>query len=227
MLTFYGAKPPGYVQFLTLGGICPHCKSGSRFTLTTLPDNRQLFKDHISRVVLNYSCDICLGPIPIEWHVIEWSKDQLKVESPKLVLRSREPFDFEHVPEDVKKEIEEALGCLSVNAYNGFAAVCRRAIQAISTNLGSGASTKVKKQIEEMIEITGLDDEWKELATQIMLSGHDGSHPHLPDVNVERATVLLSLLKDLTYQLYTRPGKIKESAELRKKAISQPDGVQE
>lgn len=52
-----------------------------------------------------------------------------------------------------------------------------------------------------------------------MLSGHDGSHPHLPEMNQERASVLLSLLQDLTYQLYTRPGNIEAAAELRKKAI--------
>ncbi len=123
--------------------------------------------------------------------------------------------------EEIEKEIEEALGCLSVSAFNGFAAVCRRAIQAICTNLGADATTKVKGQVEEMIHLTGLGKEWKELALQIMLSGHDGSHPHLPEMNAERAGVLLSLLRDLTYQLYTRPGKVKEASALRQRAIDQ------
>ena len=52
-----------------------------------------------------------------------------------------------------------------------------------------------------------------------MLSGHNGSHPDLPDVNAKRAALLLSLLRDLTYELYTRPGKIKDAAVSRKEAI--------
>ncbi len=129
------------------------------------------------------------------------------------------PFDFAHVPQEVEKEIREGLECLSVGATNGFAALCRRTIQAICTNIGAEASTKVKAQIEEMINITGLDSEWKDLAFQIMLAGHDGSHPNLPDVNNDRASILLSLVRDLVYQLYTRPGKIKEAALLRREAI--------
>lgn len=115
----------------------------------------------------------------------------------------------------------EGLACLSVGAVNGFAAVCRRAIQAICTDLGAAATTKIKGQIGDMIRLTGLDQEWEGLAIQIMLSGHDGAHPHLPEVGSDRAAVLLSLMQDLTYELYTRPGKIKGAAALRAKAIEQ------
>jgi len=53
-----------------------------------------------------------------------------------------------------------------------------------------------------------------------MLTGHDGAHPHLPEVGQERAAVLLSLLKDLVYELYTRPGKVKKAASLRQQSIA-------
>ena len=131
----------------------------------------------------------------------------------------REPFDFAHVPPDVQREIKEALDCLSVDAFHGFATLCRRAAQAICTNLGAEATPIVKRQIEEMIDLTGLGDEWKGLAFEIMITGHDGAHPHLPDVDAGRAAVLLALLGDLPHQLYTRPGKIKEAEDLRQQAI--------
>ncbi|MES1952584.1 hypothetical protein S4A8_17077 [Salinisphaera sp. S4-8] len=116
-------------------------------------------------------------------------------------------------------EIEEALDCLSVNAFNGFAALCRRVVQAICAELGAEGSNKVEKQIKQMFEITELDDQWEDLAKQIMLAGHDGAHPHLPEVNSNRAQVLLSLLRDLCYELFTRPGNIRASAALRAEAI--------
>lgn len=225
MLRFYGPQPPGSFPVLRPGGICPHCKKGTRFTPTSHPRTDVLRKDKIKVFVASYACELCLGPIPIEWNIMGW-QDQNNpiVQCPRLIMPSVAPYDFEHVPELVRKEIMESLACLSIGAYNGFSAVCRRSIQAICTDLGTAATSKVKDQIKEMIRITGLDLEWEELAIQIMLSGHDGSHPHLPEVGADRATVLLSLMQDLTYQLYTRPGKVKTAAALRVKAI-QGDGA--
>lgn len=175
----------------------------------------------IREFVVNYSCEACLGPIPVLWQIYTWnSQNQPEVHSPRMILPIREEFDFAYVPESVKVEIEEALDCLSVGSLNGFAAVCRRAIQAACTDLGAEASTRVKRQIDEMAKLSGLDDEMKDLAIQIMLSGHDGSHPHLPEMNPERAGIMLSLLRDLVHELYTRPGKIKKAAEARRAAIA-------
>jgi hypothetical protein len=223
MLKFYGIQPPNHYANLRPGGICPYCKESCRFTRTSNPDVQKIMSDEIKYFILSYSCDACLMPIPIKWYVQNYSGgDQIVVQYPQELLISKEPFNFDHVPDLVKQEIQEAIDCLSVNAYNGFAALCRRSIQAICTNLGAGASDKVKSQVNEMITATGLDEEWRELTIQIMLSGHDGAHPHLPEVGLDRSTVLLSLVQDLTYQLYTRPGKIKEAASLRQIAINRP-----
>jgi len=138
---------------------------------------------------------------------------------PRLILRPVEGFDFDHVPSTVRDEIEEALNCLSVSAYNGFAALCRRAVQAICVELGADGSTRVAKQIAQMSDMVGLDSEMKGLVKQVMLTGHDGAHPQLPEVDSERASLLLSLLQDMTYEIYTRSGNIKKAAELRKQAI--------
>jgi hypothetical protein len=70
-----------------------------------------------------------------------------------------------------------------------------------------------------MAKAIGLEEEWVNLAIEVMLAGHDGSHPHLPAIDAPRAEVILSLLQDLTYELYTRPGKVKQAAELRRGAI--------
>ena len=219
MFKFYGYSPPDFVHRIEVGGHCPHCNAGTKFIRTTDPQPGTLAHNKVCEVVVDYVCSICRKPIPIKWRVRGIDGKNVKVDSPKAVLPMREPFDFEHVPDSVREEIEEALDCLSVNAFNGFAAVCRRSIQVICTDLGADATTRVKNQIEDMMRITGLEDDWKELAFQIMLSGHDGAHPHLPEMTSDRASVLLSLLQDLTYQIYTRPGKVREAASLRKEAI--------
>lgn len=226
MLRYYGATPPDWFSKLYIGGKCPHCGVGSRFTLHSSPNYDLLNKEGMDEFVAGYSCDACLQPIPVIWRIVERNKGErtkgnFKADFPNVILPAREDYDFHHVPEEVVREINEALACLSVGAYNGFAALCRRSVQAICEDLGVKGSSKVQSQIKEMLEMIDLGSEWEQLANQIMLTGHDGAHPHLPEVNADRASILLSLLQDLTYQLYTRPGKVKEAALLRRQAIEQ------
>ncbi len=219
MLVFYGPRPPDLFWSLRLGGQCPHCEKGTRYTLVTSPDTNILRTDKIPNFVASYACQICLWAIPVQWTIVKWNDaSNFVVADPREILPVKEPFAFDHLPEVVRKEIDEALNCLSVGAYNGFAACCRRSIQSLCTNLGAETTTKVKKQIDYMAEVTGLEDDLKDLALQVMLAGHDGAHPHLPDMDATRAAAILSLLQDLTYELYTRPGKVKEAAALRKTA---------
>ncbi len=221
MLKVIGNQPPSFLTSLQLSGVCPHCAMGTRFNLVTAP-KPNLRQDNPSELVAGYMCDLCSKAVGVLWSIRQFDQQGNPiVEQPEMILRVTGPFDYAHVPESVQKEIREALDCLSVNAYNGFASMCRRTVQSICTSLGVEGSTKVQAQIREMAELTGLDQETKDLAVEIMLAGHDGSHPHLPDVNADRAAVLLSLLRDLADQLFTRPGKIKVSAALRKAAIEE------
>jgi hypothetical protein len=223
MLRFYVASPPNQFAIIQLGGRCPHCKTGSRFTRISEPNYELIRSNGIRAFTADYACDVCLGSIPVTWKITAWvpNSGMPYVDSPRIVVPTREEFNFDFVPETVRREIEEGLACFSVSAFNGFAALCRRAIQAICTEMGAEASAKVRHQIEEMAGLASLSDELKKLATQIMLSGHDGSHPHLPEVDSERAAVLLSLMVDLTYELYTRPGKVKKAAELRSQKVQE------
>jgi hypothetical protein len=199
--------------------LASHCKTGTRWSLTGIPNHSKILNEKIAQFVASYSCDSCLGTIGVLWDRQGNSGGEIVAGNPRPLIRTTEPYDFDHVPASVAKEIKEALDCLSVGAHNGFGGCCRRAIQALCTNLGAEASTKVKNQVQEMAAATGLEQEWVDLVLEVMLAGHDGSHPHLPALDGERSAVILSLLQDLTYQLYTRPGKVKEAATMRKAAI--------
>jgi hypothetical protein len=67
-----------------------------------------------------------------------------------------------------------------------------------------------------------IDDETYELLKQIIVHGHDGAHPHLPALSVERAAVLLELMKDVLYQLYVRRAKLQEAMAARKMRPVEP-----
>ncbi len=57
------------------------------------------------------------------------------------------------------------------------------------------------------------------ILNQIILDGHDGAHPHLPSITVERAKILLELMKDIMYELFVRKGKIEDAKKLRQEQI--------
>lgn len=220
MIQFYGTQPPDLLRDIEIGGLCPRCLSVSRFSVRSYPSGDKLQREGAKELVVGYSCDACMAGLPVVWRINGWGPNNIPIViDPRLMIPVLEDFEFDHVPDTVAADIKEALSCLSVDAFNGFAAMCRRAVQSICSDLGATGSSKVQKQVNEMLEMTGLDDEWGDLATQVMLTGHDGAHPHLPQVGPDRAAVLLSLIRDLTYQLYTRPGKVKEAALLRREAI--------
>ena len=64
------------------------------------------------------------------------------------------------------------------------------------------------------------DEETFRILHQLMLSGHDGAHPHLPALSEARAAILMQLMKDVLYQLFVRPAKIREASALRKQSQS-------
>jgi hypothetical protein len=98
--------------------------------------------------------------------------------------------------------------------------MCRRCIQSVSASLGADGTSKVQAQLTELKDMGVADEETFQQLHHIMLAGHDGAHPHLPALSPARAAILLQLMKDVLYQLFVRPAKIREAGELRREAIS-------
>lgn len=130
---------------------------------------------------------------------------------------TKETFDFQYLPQAVAEDFKEALSCYSEGCYNAFAAMARRTVQSVSADLGAKGSDKVLGQLKDLKEMAQIDDETFEVLKQIVVGGHDGVHPHLPPLSVERAGVLLELMKDVLYQLFVRKAKVQEAITLRNK----------
>jgi len=58
------------------------------------------------------------------------------------------------IPDHIKPDFKEALRCLWVNAYNGTAEMCRRAIEASCLDLGAPAKEWLEDQIDWLEEAT-------------------------------------------------------------------------
>jgi len=208
MLQFYGNQPPAQLNTLRVGGTCPHCGQRSSFTRMQDLIENVARAAKLREIMVVYHCDACLAPVPVRYDVVDW--DPARVDRPRMALPVVESYDLEHVPESVARVIREALDCLSVEAYLGFAAMARRAVRAIVEDLGPEGEARLERQVEEILELAGLDDDWKARARQALRPTPGVAEP---DLDARGAKVLLSLLRDLTYQLYTRPGRVRWAAE--------------
>jgi hypothetical protein len=206
--------------------VCPHCQAKSNISAVSIPRWELLERFRPETVGICYRCDSCNAPIFLRFRVLQYpqkgNKHAVRLsDAYEVVERAAETFEYKYLPEQVAGDFREALTCYSHLCYNAFAAMCRRCLQSASMVLGADGSSKVQHQLEELKSLGIIDDEGFGQLKQIMLSGHDGSHPHLPALNEGRAGVLLELMKDILYQLFVRKAKVREAAELRQKAQGQ------
>ena len=196
---------------------CPHCGATSGMTAISIPRHEYLSRFRPPRCGIVYRCDACNAPVFLKFTVTYTNPITLS-DTFELVERPAETFELQYLPDDVQSDFREALTCYSQSCWNAFAAMCRRTLQSAASSLGSEGTTRVQAQVAALKDMQLVDDEGFEQLREIMLAGHDGSHPHLPKLSPERAAVLLELIKDALYQLFVRQAKIKESTKLRAEA---------
>jgi hypothetical protein len=203
---------------------CPHCGVLSNLTAVSVPIYAQLSRFRPEKIGIGYRCDSCNEAVFLRFSVDFWpEQNQFEIieDGYEEVERSAETFEFKYLPALVASDFQEALICYSAGALNGFGAMCRRTVQSACADLGAAGTDKVLNQLRDLKNMGQIDDETFDVLKQVVLDGHDATHPHLPKLNSDRAAVLLVLMKDVLYLLYVRREKINEAASLRKDAIKQ------
>ena len=204
---------------------CPYeCNMPVGVTLVSIPDHNLVHAHGLNEVGAVYMCNGCKKPIYIRFRNAVESGDGVHAEEAFQVQRVKPLLKASNVKsEDVKRDIEEALDCYSVEAWNGFASVCRRAIQSVCEDHDVKGKAKVERQAKAFTENYDFDEEMKELLNQIILTGHDGAHPHLPLVSKERAEKLFAFMQEIIRQVYDLPSLLGESKKLRTEAVKAKD----
>jgi len=212
---------------------CPHCNKSVNIVAISFPRFQFVWRFQPPRVGIFYMCPACKEPIPLKFDVKMYDPHNATVVHFKpgytTIEKSKISFEFEYLPDEedgkkVKSDFEEALDCYANDNFNAFGSMCRRTIQSAMTQLGAKGKASVERQVQQAKDMGVLEDdtdETDESLEQIILGGHDGSHPNLPTLNKGRAKLLLALIKDVLYQLYVRPGQIKEAKGLRSKSIAE------
>jgi hypothetical protein len=214
MLKFQGAQPIARLEELHPRATCPGCGTGTRFSLSTSPAPSAR-REGLKTFVASYACDACRAPLAIEWTINAWPEEAPGggpfVRDPRLLTPVSLGLDRDSLPPEVLAPLDEAASCWHAGAFNAFAWMCWRAIRAMADDaIGAGSPAALTSRIDEAMGLLGLAEGFRSLVKGI-LAPEGRVRPDLPEMNRERATVLLSVVTDLVYELYTRPARLKDS----------------
>jgi hypothetical protein len=219
------SNEPGPITDQAFTVDCPHCGFPSSISAISIPRFELLERYRPPQVIIGYRCDNCNGPIAArlqtDYGEIGKSTVQFNPNSFEQLEYPQQKYEFNYLPNQVADDFREALTCYSYACYNAFAAMCRRTIQSSLTELGADGRSKIMQQLNDARSVTNLDDETYDILKQIIIAGHDGTHPNLPQLKQDRAAVLLELMKDVLYQLFVRKLKLAEAVNLRRSTIQE------
>lgn len=159
---------------------CPHCGVQSNISAVSIPRYEFAARFQPPKLGVAYRCDACNGTIFLRFVVTRYDLGNAKIfvsDKFEVVERPQETFELQYLPEPTSEDFREALTCYSNACFNAFAAMCRRSIQSSFQALGAEGKDKVLKQLKEVRETAGIDDETFEILKQVIIAGHDGAHP--------------------------------------------------
>lgn len=117
-------------------------------------------------------------------------------------------------PDFLKKDLEEAYLCFSVNAYRATSVMARRALQLCCIDKGA-PDKNLRDQIDWLLNQQIITKDLKEWAHEVRLTGNDSAHPlrditkNIP-VSAGDAEDILTLLEEFIKVLYIAPALAKE-----------------
>ncbi len=122
----------------------------------------------------------------------------------------------ERVPEHIRKDLDEAKLCLSVNAYRACAVMVRRSMQSACIDKRA-TKCKLVDQLQELVANAIITKDLKEWADVVRWVGNDAAHPDKEDVNKDDAEDILKLAEQFLHVIYVAPAIAKERIAKRKK----------
>lgn len=152
-------------------------------------------------------CNFCDEPVLVKGEGDEYYPTPLPAPTDK------------RIPEDLRKDIDEAKKCFSMDCYRACAVLCRRSIQ-LACLLKEAKKGKLEDQIKELSEKGIITKGLADWATVVRWIGNDAAHPEAPIVDREEADDCLKLAEQFLHVLFVTPS----IAEERKKKRADAKG---
>src|SRR5690349_13545415 len=118
--------------------LCPHCGVHAGMTAVSIPRYELMHRFKLSDVGLVCRCDACGKPVFFQFKVLRLENPVSLKQEYTVVQAALEPFEHRYLPTEVADDFHEALVSYAHSCWNAFAAMCRRCLQSVATDLGAG-----------------------------------------------------------------------------------------
>jgi hypothetical protein len=92
----------------------------------------------------------------------------------------------------------------------------RRTAQSLFRELGERGKLELFDTLQEIRTLADLDDETFAALRAVLFGSDSDPWPHQPQLNAERAGVLLEVMRDLLYQTFVRKARLVQAVTFRK-----------
>lgn len=110
----------------------------------------------------------------------------------------------ERIPDEIRRDLDEAKRCYSVAAYRACAVMARRSMQTACIEQGAAKGNLVS-QLHELEASGIITKSLKEWGDAIRWVGNDAAHPNEDDLMQEDAEAILNLAEQFMHTLYIAP----------------------
>jgi hypothetical protein len=206
-----------HVEYQGIALTCPHCQTLTHLTAVATPRFEDLSRRKPKHVGIVFRCDACAEPIFLKFVVRAYTALRVELASNYTEIeRARENFPLTYLPEEAENLFKEALNCYAAGCFNAFGAMSRRTAQSLFRELGESGKLELFDTLQEIRALAELDDDTFSALRAVLFGSDSDPWPHQPDINSERAGILLEVIRDLLYQTFVRKARLLQAMTFRK-----------
>jgi hypothetical protein len=206
-----------HVEYQGIALSCPHCQTLTHLTAVATPKFEDLTRRKPKHVGVVFRCDACDEPVFLKFAVKAYTALRVELVANYVEIeRARVNFPLTYIPQEAAGLLKEALSCYSAGCFNAFALMSRRAAQSLFRELGDRGKLELFDKLQEIRVLAELDDDTFSALRAVFFGNDRDPWPHQPQINAERAGVLLEVMRDLLYQTFVRKARLMQAMTFRK-----------
>ena len=206
-----------HVEYQGIALTCPHCQTLTHLTPVGIPKFDELSQRKPKHVGIVFRCDACGEPVFLKFTAKAYTPLRIEL-APNYVEieRARENFPLTYLPEEAEALFKEALSCYAASCFNAFGSMSRRTAQSLFRELGERGKLQLFDSLQEIRVLADLDDDTFATLRTVLFGSDSDPWPHQPNLNAERAGILLEVMRDLLYQTFVRKARLVQAVTFRK-----------
>jgi len=205
-----------HVEYQGIALTCAHCQTLTHLTAVAVPKFEDLSRRKPKHIGIVFRCDACAEPIFLKFAVKAYTALRVELANYTEIERAREHFPLTYLPEEAEGMFREALNCYAAGCFNAFGAMSRRTAQSLFRELGERGKLELFDTLQEIRTLAELDDDTFATLRAVLFGSDSDPWPHQPDINAERAGILLEVMRDLLYQTFVRKARLLQAMTFRK-----------